>query len=142
MLEITQSRPIDDVPHAATIVQVLRERGVRIGLDDVGVGWSSIERMQALDVDVIKIDRSFVIDDGSTPRSLVAAIIAYAHRRGVRVVAEGIELPRQVDRLLDLGCVRGQGLLFFAPMPPDAITALLYEGDHEDLPSRHPVCRR
>ena len=130
MLEITQSRPIDDVPHAATIVQVLRERGVRIGLDDVGVGWSSVDRMRALDADVIKIDRSFVVDDGSTPRSLVAAVIAYAHRRGVQVVAEGIEQPRQVDRLLDLGCTRGQGHLFCPPLPVDRVSALLHDGDH------------
>lgn len=136
VLEITESRPIDDVPHAATIVQLVRELGVRIGLDDVGISWSSVDRMRALDLDLIKVDRSFVVDDGSAPRSLVAAIIAYARRRGIQVVAEGVERPEQAQRLLDLGCTRGQGFLFCAPGPADVVTSLLATGRRLGAPAR------
>ena len=125
VLEITEARPFTDDPEAATVVQVARDHGVRVALDDFGVGWSSIDRIRSVDVDMVKVDRSFVADDGTTPRSLTSAIVAYARRRGLQVVAEGIERPEQVAGLVAMGCRRGQGFLLARPGTATDVAALL-----------------
>lgn len=125
VLEITESRPFADAPRAATIVQLVREHGIRIALDDFGVGWSSVDRLHALDVDMVKIDRSFLATSVETPRSLTSAIVSYARRRGLDVVAEGVEQPEDVARLLTMGCRRAQGYALGRPEDPETLTARL-----------------
>lgn len=123
VLEITESRRFADAPEAATIVQVARELGIRVALDDFGVSWASVDRLHALDVDIVKIDRS--VTSAGTPRTLTSAIVAYAHRRGLQVVAEGVERPDDVPVLLAMGCRRGQGHLLGRPGTAEELTARL-----------------
>lgn len=125
VLEITESRRFADAPEAATIVQVARELGIRVALDDFGVSWASVDRLHALDVDLVKIDRSVVSGRVDTPRTLTSAIVAYAHRRGLQVVAEGVEHPDDVPILLAMGCRWGQGHLLGRPAPAAELTARL-----------------
>ncbi len=125
VLEITESRPFADAPQAATIVQLARESEIRIALDDFGVGWGSVDRLHALDVDMVKIDRSFVSTSMEMPPSLTSAIVSYARRRGLQVVAEGVERLDDVDRLLTMGCRRGQGYALGRPEATDALTERL-----------------
>ncbi len=125
VLEVTESRPFADAPEAATVVQLAREEGIRIALDDFGIGWSSVDRLNALDVDMIKIDRSFVAISLESPPSLTAAIVSYARRRGLEVVAEGVEHPEDVDRLIAMGCPLAQGFLLGRPGPADGLTPAL-----------------
>lgn len=146
VLEITDSRPFADAPEAATVVQVAREQGIRIALDHFGVGWSSVDRLNALDVDLVKIDRSFVATDVETPVTLQAAIVSYARRRGLQVVASGIERPEDVSRSVELGCRRGQGMLLGPPgaaaeltpsiTSPDPVVPLTAGGADPGLSSR------
>jgi sensor c-di-GMP phosphodiesterase-like protein len=105
-----------DPDRAFRIVQALRESGVSISIDDFGTGYSSLAYLQNLNIDRLKIDRSFVagmnVSDGS--RVIVASIIQLGHALGLKIVAEGIETDAQCQRLSALGCDFGQGF-FFAP---------------------------
>jgi EAL domain-containing protein (putative c-di-GMP-specific phosphodiesterase class I) len=119
VLEITESVIVQGVDEAAGRLLDLRRLGVRVALDDFGVGYSSLSYLQALPIDLLKIDRSFV--ESVVPvggrASLVPTIIRLAQVLGLQTVAEGIERPEQVDELRALGCDLGQGYLFAHPAP-------------------------
>lgn len=112
------------VPRA---VATLREQGLLVALDDFGTGFASLTHVLSFPVDVVKIDRSFVADLVSDPRSkvVVRAVLDIARQLGMRVVAEGIETAEQADLLRDLGCLLGQGYFFSRPVPPADTSELL-----------------
>lgn len=100
-------------------VSRLQQKGLEISIDDFGTGYSSLAYIKHLNVDRIKIDKSF-IDDIATQsgaRSIVRAIIEMGHSLGLKVLAEGIETPNQLDILKKMGCDEGQGYLFSRPLP-------------------------
>lgn len=122
-VEITESVVLD--PEGDSIEQLgrLREAGIGIALDDFGTGYSSLSYLQRLPVGVLKIDRSFikslVVDEGAAgSEPLVRAIIAMAHSLSLKVVAEGVETPEQLQALKRLGCDIIQGYLFSRPLAP------------------------
>jgi len=116
-LEITESMLIDDPEIAVVTLNELRELGVRIAMDDFGTGYSSLSYLSRFPVDVIKMDRSFLRPE-STPEAvdLSSAVVALGSSLALEVVAEGIELDEQLNRLRDLGCELGQGFHFAHPM--------------------------
>ena len=117
-LEITESVLMDQSETGIRTLRRLRALGCRLVLDDFGTGYSSLSYLKHLPLDTIKIDRSFVAGiDEIADRSIVEAVVALAHGLGIGVVAEGIETQRQAERLLELGCDRGQGYLFSRPVP-------------------------
>lgn len=93
---------------------MLRDSGIQVALDDFGTGYSSLAYLQKLDIDYLKIDRSFVknLVKGSNEMILCEAIIIMAHRLNLKVVAEGIETRSQFDLLQKAGCDYGQGFYF------------------------------
>ncbi|MCL3861155.1 bifunctional diguanylate cyclase/phosphodiesterase [Actinotalea sp. K2] len=117
VLEITESVLIDDVEVALTSLRALKGLGVAIALDDFGTGFSSLGYLHRFPVDILKIDRSFVSGPASETdgHQLVRMIIELGRAYGVEVIAEGIEDELQRDRLLGLGCRRGQGFHFARP---------------------------
>ena len=96
----------------------LRKLGVHISIDDFGTGHSSLSLLRRLPAAELKIDRSFVADiaTSSEARSIVTAVVQVARALGLRVVAEGVEKPDQVNELVLLGCDELQGFLFARPM--------------------------
>jgi EAL domain-containing protein (putative c-di-GMP-specific phosphodiesterase class I) len=126
-LEITETALMQDVDASAALLKGLHGRGLHIAVDDFGTGYSSLNYLKRFSVDTLKIDRSFVrelavnSDDGT----VVAAIIAMAHRMGIRVVAEGVETEAQLGFLRSLQCDEVQGYLFAKPMPADEAEAWL-----------------
>ena len=116
VLEITES--VVAVNLEATLGE-LRSLGVRIAIDDFGAGYSSLQYLKTLPVDILKIDRAFVNGLGRTPRdgALADAIVTLGHSLGLATVAEGIENQTQRDHMRRAGCDLGQGFLFAAPMP-------------------------
>ena len=100
-------------------VAALRELGVRIAIDDFGVGYSSLSYLKRWRVDALKIDRSFVRDlvTDLSDLAIVSAIIAMARHLNIAVVAEGVEGWQQLEKLRELGCACGQGHLFARPAP-------------------------
>ena len=93
--------------------------GVGLAVDDFGTGYSSLSYLKQFPVDVLKIDRSFVdgLPDDGEDAAIVTTIIRLAESLGMEVTAEGIEHQRQADRLVEMGCRRGQGWLYAKAMP-------------------------
>jgi len=121
ILEVTESRRIDDPNEAVAILRPLRNAGVRIALDDFGMGYAGLRQLQhmkTLPVDVLKIDKAFVegLPDDS---SMVEAIIQLARSLKLRIIAEGIETEAQHRWLADAGVECGQGYLFDKAVPGD-----------------------
>ena len=119
VLEVTETALEGSSEQAVSALSTLRSFGVRIALDDFGTGYSSLSRLDRLPVDIVKIDRSFVmaLPPDTTRAPLVAAIIAMAGAMGLRVVAEGIEAGHQAKLLESLGCDEGQGYWLGRPLP-------------------------
>lgn len=121
ILEVTESRCIDNPDDAVAILKPLRNAGIRIALDDFGMGYSGLRQLQhmkTLPVDVLKIDKTFV---KGLPEdcSLVQAIIQMAHSLNLHVIAEGIETDAQREWLAAAGVESGQGFLFDRAVPTD-----------------------
>lgn len=120
-LEITESAIMEDPEAAHRILQGLRALGVRLAIDDFGVGYSSLSHLKyLLPVDMIKIDKTFVdglLDDGDS-RAIITAIVELAHALGVQAVAEGVETADQALALRSMGCHTAQGYHFARPLPP------------------------
>jgi diguanylate cyclase (GGDEF)-like protein len=130
-LEVTESVMMTD-PDTVARLEALKALGLRLAMDDFGTGYSSLSHLSRLPVDVLKMDRSFL---GSGPVSgLATTIVALGHSLELEVVAEGIELPRQSERLRELGCDLGQGFLFARPMDVTATLAYL-RGARAPVPS-------
>jgi len=121
ILEVTESRCIDNPDDAVAILKPLRNAGIRIALDDFGMGYSGLcqlQHMKTLPVDVLKIDKTFV-DGLPEDCSLVQAIIQMAHSLNLHVIAEGIETDAQREWLAAAGVEGGQGFLFDRAVPTD-----------------------
>jgi diguanylate cyclase (GGDEF)-like protein/PAS domain S-box-containing protein len=129
-LEITESVLLADADSLTEVLAALKTTGVRVVLDDFGTGYSSLAYLTRLPLDALKVDRSFVNGLGSEPRdtAITQAIIAMAKVLGLGVVAEGVELPRQVTELRALGCGLAQGFHFSRPVPAAEITQMLVSG--------------
>jgi predicted signal transduction protein with EAL and GGDEF domain len=121
-------------------VAALRELGVRVAIDDFGVGYSSLSYLKRWRVDVLKIDRSFVRDlvTDLSDLAIVSAIIAMARHLHIEVVAEGIEGWQQLEKLRNLGCAYAQGFLFARPVPAAECGQYL-TGEALDLTERLPA---
>lgn len=109
------------------ILTDLRALGVRLCIDDFGIGYSSLSRLQALPVHALKIDRSFIqqIEVDQTKQDIVRTIVQLAHAVGLRVVAEGIETRSQCLLMKELGCELAQGFYFSRPEAADRINSLI-----------------
>ena len=121
-LELSVSVLIEAAAAAAS-VQKLRELGVRLALDDFGIGYSSLSYLRRFPVDVLKVDRAFIVDLPSSARdaSIVSGIVQLGRSIGVDVVVEGVERDDQLAALIELGCEFAQGLAFGAPAPADQV---------------------
>jgi EAL domain-containing protein (putative c-di-GMP-specific phosphodiesterase class I) len=117
-LEITETAVLQDLEGAGRKLRELREAGVRIALDDFGTGYSSLGLLSRLEVDVLKIDRSFVagLPADQASLTLVGSIIQLATAFNLITVGEGVENVEQLELLRQLGCRQSQGHLHFRPM--------------------------
>jgi EAL domain-containing protein (putative c-di-GMP-specific phosphodiesterase class I) len=126
-LEITESTVLSDPPRARDILMRLHALGVRLAVDDFGVGNSSLGYLKRLPIGVLKIDKSFVLNMESDHDDavIVKSTIELGHNLGLSVVAEGVEDEHAWRRLEQLGCNTIQGFYLARPGPPEAITAML-----------------
>jgi diguanylate cyclase (GGDEF)-like protein/PAS domain S-box-containing protein len=127
-LEITESAVMADPAAATAVLERLKAIGVRLAIDDFGIGYSSLSQLKALlPVDTIKIDKSFV--DGVTgngeDHAIVDAVLRLASGLGLEAVAEGVESSDQVEALLMMGCRLSQGFHFARPQTPHELERLL-----------------
>lgn len=117
ILEVTESQAMSDSAVNDANLRQLRAAGVGISIDDFGTGFSSLAQLHRLPVTEVKIDKSFTVrigEDGAA--AFVAGIVGLGRGLGLRVIAEGVEAPEQVDALHAMGCDRAQGFLFSKPL--------------------------
>jgi len=126
-LEITESILIADPEAAIARLTQLKNTGVRLAIDDFGIGYSSLGALKNLPVDELKIDKAFIdgVTTGTEADALVQAILRLAHTFNLLTVAEGVEHTYQLERLEELGCDQIQGFCFSHPIPAPAIDHLL-----------------
>jgi diguanylate cyclase (GGDEF)-like protein len=119
-LELQESVLLDNPERAAARLMALRELGVRIAIDDFGVGYSSLAYLRRFPLDTLKVDRQFVsgIAQSSQGREILQEIIDLAAGNEYSVIAEGVEQPEELVSLRELGFQYAQGYLLAAPMPP------------------------
>jgi EAL domain-containing protein (putative c-di-GMP-specific phosphodiesterase class I) len=126
-IEVTESTLADNPREVSEFLETLRRTGVRISIDDFGTGYSSMSVLGELPADVLKIDRSFVMESATqrSSRSVVEAIISMAHVLGKITVAEGVETIEQARTLRQLGCDFAQGFFFSKPVPAKDLPAVV-----------------
>ncbi|GAB3489620.1 putative bifunctional diguanylate cyclase/phosphodiesterase [Nocardiopsis coralliicola] len=126
-LEVDEEVLLEDQGEAVERLAALRRLGVRLAIDDFGMGYASLAHLRELRVDAIKIDPSFVRDLGTdgTVTLLTHTLIRLGQDLGVQVIAEGIERPEQLQKLRAMGCGFGQGFLVARPMAAEGMEALV-----------------
>ena len=120
-IEITERLLLDEQPAVTAQLARLRAAGIQLSIDDFGTGYSAMAYLTRMDIDTLKIDRSFIHKLVTHPGDLAIteAIIVMAHKLGLTVVGEGIETEAQRELLAAAGCNYGQGFLFSRPIPED-----------------------
>jgi diguanylate cyclase len=126
-LEVTEAAAARDAVRTLSALRDLKSRGVALGLDDFGSGYSSLSSLEQYPIDVLKIDRPLTRVEGDEPQRsrIVGAIVGVARALQLTTVAEGIEDARQLKQLRDLGCDAAQGYHFARPGNADAVPPLL-----------------
>lgn len=126
-LEITETAAIADQLHGVDILRRIAKLGINVAIDDFGIGYSSLQRLKQLPVNTIKIDKSFVMEEGRSEHDLlfVDTIARLGHQLGMKVVAEGVDCLESWQRLLSTGCDMAQGYHISHPLPGDAATGWL-----------------
>ncbi|MDI4648903.1 EAL domain-containing protein [Cohnella hashimotonis] len=125
VLEITESFGIVDMDSVIGVLRELKGMGFRVAIDDFGKGYSALGYLKQLPIDILKIDKSFLSELTSDPKSdaLTRAIIQMAQGMELRVIAEGVETPAQMARLRELRCDIAQGYYIDRPMPAGELEA-------------------
>jgi predicted signal transduction protein with EAL and GGDEF domain len=131
-LEVTESVLLRDKSRAIEVLRDLKRAGIKLSLDDVGTGFSSLSYLRGLPVDVMKIDRSFVVDivENEQDRSFVRSIISMAKVLGLAVVVEGVEETAQRDLLSEMGCDLIQGFLYSEGVAAEEVPEILNRIDN------------
>ena len=129
-IEITEFAVADEPERIAGILKGFQALGVEVALDDFGTGFASMTQLKDLPVNLLKLDMSFVrgIMTDNYDQAIVESIIRLGAALNLGVIAEGIESPVIVEKLLELGCHRGQGYLISRPVPAVELTSMLSEG--------------
>jgi EAL domain-containing protein (putative c-di-GMP-specific phosphodiesterase class I) len=136
-IELSERMLVEDSGLIADRLAELRDLGVKLAIDDFGTGYASLAHLRQLPADIIKIDPSFVSGLGQDPvlTMLTKTIVGVGRDLGMQVVAEGIEQPRQLAELREMGCGYGQGYLVARPMAAPSVEALIRTGVGDAGPS-------
>ena len=126
-LEITETSLLDMPEKIKNLLEAIKLRRIKVSLDDFGTGYSSLSYLSQYPIDVLKIDRSFILKIGTNEQSdaIVRAIIAMGHSLQIEIVAEGVETSAQVEFLESEGCQIAQGFYFGRPAPAQTASALI-----------------
>jgi EAL domain-containing protein (putative c-di-GMP-specific phosphodiesterase class I) len=133
IIEITERSLIKFFDETLKVLIELKKLGIQIALDDFGKGYSSLNYLCSMPIDLVKIDRTFIdgIENNNTKLTVVEGIITTTHKLHKRVLAEGIENSMQYEILKHMGCDDGQGFYFYKPMDFDKLKKLnLSDGYH------------
>jgi EAL domain-containing protein (putative c-di-GMP-specific phosphodiesterase class I) len=142
-LEITEDVLMSDPRRAQAVLRQLRSQGLWLSIDDYGTGYSSLGYLRELPVHEVKLDRSFVSDMGTDPRTaaIVRSTIDLSKSLGIQMVAEGVEDATAQDLLTGWGCVVAQGYHIARPMPAAQLTPWLRNAAAARAGRSAPVAR-
>jgi diguanylate cyclase (GGDEF)-like protein len=131
-VEVTESIAIKDLDRTISILESLRNIGVKISLDDFGTGYSSLAALKYLPLDRLKIDRSFIreLRANTVDAGIVRAIVNLGHELNLNVVAEGVETIEQLEFLRSINCDVVQGFLFSRPMAAPDLASAMAKGSY------------
>jgi EAL domain-containing protein (putative c-di-GMP-specific phosphodiesterase class I) len=134
-IEVSERMLVEDAGLIGDRLAELRDLGVKLAIDDFGTGYASLAHLRQLPADIIKIDPSFVSGLGDDPvlTLLTKTIVQVGRDLGMQVIAEGIEQPRQLAELKEMGCGYGQGFLVARPMAAPGVEALIRTGSGLEL---------
>jgi EAL domain-containing protein (putative c-di-GMP-specific phosphodiesterase class I) len=137
-LELTEGVLMHNAESSVSVLEALKDMGVRRAIDDFGTDYSSLSYLNRFPIDTLKIDRSFVRDIGSDAddSTIVSAVIAMGRTLGQRVIAEGVETQEQLAFLRTRECCEGQGFHFSRPLSAEDFRRLLVTGNDEPLERR------
>jgi predicted signal transduction protein with EAL and GGDEF domain len=126
-LDVTENLMMHDVEKTIRVLTELRKMGIRVAIDNFGIGYSSLSMLKKFPIDTIKIDRSFIreITDITKDHSLTDAVIAMGKTLSLNVVAQGVETKKQAEYLRQNACNEFQGFYLNKPLPADKISTLL-----------------
>lgn len=126
-LEITETTLIEDWEHICGIIHALKALGVRVALDDFGSGYSSLNYLRQLGADLVKIDRSFLLDleNSGEARAILSSLVSLARDLEMDLLVEGVETQGQRRLLQEIGCTRAQGFLFSRPVETTVAGAMI-----------------
>ena len=138
-LEITESFLVEDGESSSGTIRRLKDLGVRLAIDDFGVGYSSLSYLRYLPVDQLKLDRVLLENLDKDPKNLaiVRAAVDLGHALDIEVVAEDVETHEEFEELRKLGCDVGQGKYWWSPSPPEDVETLL-ESNPASMPDQRP----
>ena len=136
-LDITESILIHHTDHDVATLKEVKSSGIRLAVDNFGVGYAAVSNLQQFPFDIVKIDRSFVrkAATGRNASAVVQAIIHLAEAMGLATVAQGVETRAELQMLAEHGCDDIQGFLFSAPVPAVEMQALLTRDARLELPN-------
>ena len=142
-VELTEGAVMSDPEQSIAILEQLSAMGVLVSVDDFGTGYSSMSYLRRFPIDKLKIDRVFIDEIVSRPEdaSIVRAIVSLAHSLRLKVVAEGVETPAQLDFLKTAGCDEYQGYHFSRPLPAAAFERLIRESHSTDFLTEEDAAR-
>ena len=118
---------MEKVSHAVDMMYWLKDMGIKIAIDDFGTGYSSLSYLKQFPIDTLKIDKSFIHDmvEDSNDAAIVQAIIKLGHSLNLKVLAEGVEMERQKNAIVEYGCDFAQGYFYLAPSTEETVTKFL-----------------
>ena len=128
-LELTESACFEDIDKFLDILNTLKKYGFNIAMDDFGVGYSSLNMLKDIQIDILKLDMGFLksSDHSAKGGNILAAIMQMAHSLKMQTIAEGVETKEQVEFLKKIGCQCVQGFYFAKPMPAQEYERLFLE---------------
>ncbi|SIS46009.1 putative bifunctional diguanylate cyclase/phosphodiesterase [Salimicrobium flavidum] len=126
ILEMTES-VVQEVEEAFPVLQQLHQLGVRVALDDFGKGYSSLNYLKSLPLDILKIDKSFIqaIHLGTREKAIIETVMNLGTKLEMQIIAEGVERPEQLEYLIQSPSLTYQGFYFSAPLPPEKVPTIL-----------------
>jgi diguanylate cyclase (GGDEF)-like protein len=129
-IEVTEHAVLQEPEQTARILRGFQALGVEVAIDDFGTGYASFTELKHLPVNFLKLDQTFVqgIETDPQDKAIVEAIIQLGRALDLGVIAEGIECSATIDKLLELGCTRGQGYLMSVPMSAEELSPVLRAG--------------
>lgn len=127
VFEITESTAVIDVEYTLEMLNKLKDLGINISIDDFGTGYSSLNKLKEMNIDELKIDRSFIKDINRDIKNekIAKTIIFLAQELGIKVTAEGVETKEQLEFLLKNGCDKAQGFFYGKPVSADEFEKFL-----------------